>query len=89
MVAADARTFSRSWTLIEIIVQYGFRPFVSLIIRWRASANGDEEGKPNGHGTYSQGVEIWKEAPILKGSTEFEPRPEVKNIMVTGGAGFM
>jgi len=32
---------------------------------------------------------IWKEAPVLKGSTQFEPLPDVKNIMITGGAGFM
>lgn len=32
---------------------------------------------------------IWKEAPILTGSTKFEPLPDVKNIMITGGAGFM
>ena len=32
---------------------------------------------------------VWQEAPVLKGTTEFEPLPEVKNIMVTGGAGFM
>lgn len=32
---------------------------------------------------------IWREAPILIGSTKFEPLPDVKNIMVTGGEGFM
>jgi hypothetical protein len=32
---------------------------------------------------------IWKEAPVLIGSTKFEPLPDVKNIMITGGAGFM
>jgi len=32
---------------------------------------------------------IWKDAPILTGTTKFEPLPEVKNIMITGGAGFM
>jgi dTDP-glucose 4,6-dehydratase len=26
---------------------------------------------------------------VLIGTTEFEPRPDVKNIMITGGAGFM
>ncbi|PWI69034.1 hypothetical protein PCL_01419 [Purpureocillium lilacinum] len=31
----------------------------------------------------------WKTAPILQGSTNFEPLPDVKNIMVTGGAGFI
>jgi hypothetical protein len=32
---------------------------------------------------------VWKEAPILTGSTKFEALPDVKNIMITGGAGFM
>lgn len=33
--------------------------------------------------------EIWKQAPILIGSTQFEPLVDSKNILVTGGAGFM
>lgn len=32
---------------------------------------------------------IWKEAPVLTGTTKFEPLPDVKNIMITGGAGFI
>ncbi|KAH6890401.1 hypothetical protein B0T10DRAFT_317844 [Thelonectria olida] len=32
---------------------------------------------------------VWKRAPVLIGTTKFEPRPDVKNIMVTGGAGFI
>ncbi|KAF2146834.1 uncharacterized protein K452DRAFT_294368 [Aplosporella prunicola CBS 121167] len=32
---------------------------------------------------------IWKLAPILKGTTKFEPLPDVTNILVTGGAGFI
>ncbi|KAK0622909.1 dTDP-D-glucose 4,6-dehydratase [Immersiella caudata] len=32
---------------------------------------------------------IWKEAPVLTGTTKFTPLPDVKNIMVTGGAGFI
>lgn len=32
---------------------------------------------------------VWKDAPVLIGSTKFEPLPDVKNIMITGGAGFM
>ncbi|KOS18909.1 putative rhamnose biosynthetic enzyme 2 [Escovopsis weberi] len=38
---------------------------------------------------YHQGLDVWKKAPTLVGSTEFEPRPDVKNIMITGGAGFI
>ena len=33
--------------------------------------------------------ELWKQAPVLKGSTKFEPLADAKNILVTGGAGFM
>jgi hypothetical protein len=33
--------------------------------------------------------DVWKQAPVLKGTTNFEPRSDVKNILVTGGAGFM
>ncbi|CAH0043188.1 unnamed protein product [Clonostachys solani] len=43
----------------------------------------------NGNGCHHQNPEVWKRAPILTGSTNFEPRPDVKNIMVTGGAGFI
>lgn len=34
-------------------------------------------------------TEIWKDAPILKGTTKFDPLPDVGTIMITGGAGFM
>jgi hypothetical protein len=32
---------------------------------------------------------LWKTAPMLTGQTSFEPLPDVRNIMVTGGEGFM
>lgn len=32
---------------------------------------------------------LWKGAPLLTGRSSFEPLPDVKNIMVTGGEGFM
>jgi len=32
---------------------------------------------------------VWKDAPVLIGTTKYEPLPDVKNIMITGGAGFM
>ncbi|KAH7227222.1 uncharacterized protein BKA55DRAFT_667998 [Fusarium redolens] len=38
---------------------------------------------------FLQDADIWQDAPILTGSTKFEPHPDVKNIMVTGGAGFI
>ncbi|KAF2467589.1 dTDP-D-glucose 4,6-dehydratase [Lindgomyces ingoldianus] len=34
-------------------------------------------------------ADLWKQAPVLKGSTKFEPLPNVRNILVTGGAGFI
>ncbi|KAI9681110.1 MAG: hypothetical protein M1817_002392 [Caeruleum heppii] len=32
---------------------------------------------------------IWRDAPLLTGTTKFEPLPDTKNILVTGGAGFI
>ncbi|KJZ76092.1 hypothetical protein HIM_04548 [Hirsutella minnesotensis 3608] len=46
-------------------------------------------GNLRSHGDYSQSVEVWKQAPVLKGTTLFEPRSDVRNIMITGGAGFI
>jgi hypothetical protein len=40
-------------------------------------------------GNFFEDFGVWKSAPILTGSTKFEPLPDVKNIMITGGAGFM
>ncbi|KAF2218088.1 hypothetical protein CERZMDRAFT_92707 [Cercospora zeae-maydis SCOH1-5] len=31
----------------------------------------------------------WKDAPLLTGHTSFEPLPDVRNILVTGGEGFI
>ncbi len=33
--------------------------------------------------------ELSKQAPVFVGSTKFAPLPDAKNILVTGGAGFM
>lgn len=33
--------------------------------------------------------ELSKKAPVFVGSTRFEPLQDAKNILVTGGAGFM
>lgn len=43
----------------------------------------------NGHSKFFEDFGVWKESPVLKGTTQFEPLPEVKNIMITGGAGFI
>ncbi|KAK6351885.1 hypothetical protein TWF718_005030 [Orbilia javanica] len=51
----------------------------------RASKRGATSSVQNrlkDHGT-------WREAPLLSGSTKFEPLPDVHNIMITGGAGFI
>ncbi|KAF5643617.1 dTDP-glucose 4 6-dehydratase [Fusarium sp. NRRL 52700] len=48
--------------------------------------NGDASIGTNNHSKQS---DIWKHAPVLIGTTRFEPRPDVKNIMITGGAGFI
>jgi hypothetical protein len=44
---------------------------------------------PGEHTKFFEDFGVWKEAPLLTGSTKFEPLPDVKNIMITGGAGFM
>ncbi|KAL8956497.1 MAG: hypothetical protein Q9193_005999, partial [Seirophora villosa] len=56
--------------------------------------NGDLAGpKPDGVQKPVQGpldaTEIWKKAPILMGTTKFDPLPDVGTIMITGGAGFI
>ncbi|KAK2672140.1 hypothetical protein RAB80_012219 [Fusarium oxysporum f. sp. vasinfectum] len=48
--------------------------------------NGDASVGINNHSKQS---DIWKHAPVLIGTTKFEPRSDVKNIMITGGAGFI
>ncbi|KAH0608839.1 uncharacterized protein H6S33_001067 [Morchella sextelata] len=48
----------------------------------------DEDSIPTIHRRFRD-TEIWKEAPILKGTTKFEPLPDTKNILITGGAGFI
>ena len=32
---------------------------------------------------------LWRNAPLLTGHGSFDPLPEVRNILVTGGEGFM
>ncbi|KAH9906373.1 dtdp-glucose-dehydratase [Xylariomycetidae sp. FL2044] len=53
--------------------------------------NGTTHGAANGRtlGEFSQDHGVWKTAPVLTGATKFEPLPDVKNIMITGGAGFI
>lgn len=38
---------------------------------------------------FLQDTDVWQNAPALTGSTKFEPRADTKNVMITGGAGFM
>jgi len=55
------------------------------------TSNGTNGASPTTKGTnkFFEDFGVWKEAPILIGSTKFEPLPDVKNIMITGGAGFI
>jgi dTDP-glucose 4,6-dehydratase len=46
-------------------------------------------GASKGRKNFFEDFGVWKDAPILTGTTKFEPLPDVKNIMITGGAGFM
>ncbi|KAK4462510.1 putative rhamnose biosynthetic enzyme [Cladorrhinum samala] len=55
-------------------------------------ANGSAAGFRPGAGrtnSFFEDYGIWKESPVFTGSTKFEPLPDVKNIMITGGAGFI
>ncbi|KAI1854835.1 hypothetical protein JX266_000953 [Neoarthrinium moseri] len=53
------------------------------------ATNGNHPATANGTNGYYHDSGIWKDAPVLTGSTQFEPLPDVKNIMITGGAGFI
>jgi len=44
------------------------------------AADGNDFGEPQAD---------WRQSPVFIGSTKFEPLPDVRNIMITGGAGFM
>ncbi|CAI4219543.1 unnamed protein product [Parascedosporium putredinis] len=57
-----------------------------------AQSNGNGSGAnggANSHARFFEDFGVWKESPVLKGNTQFEPLPDVKNIMITGGAGFI
>ncbi|KAF2460260.1 hypothetical protein BDY21DRAFT_369314 [Lineolata rhizophorae] len=47
------------------------------------------EGQPGLSTEFFNGNGIWRDAPVLRGTTKFRPLPEVKSIMITGGAGFI
>jgi hypothetical protein len=53
------------------------------------SAHGPANGSANDAITYHHDTNKCYDAPLFHGSTSFERSPEVRNIMVTGGAGFM
>ncbi|KAK1756072.1 hypothetical protein QBC47DRAFT_359794 [Echria macrotheca] len=53
---------------------------------------GSTNGSVNGfrrRRSFFEDYGVWKEAPVLIGTTKFTPLPDVKNIMITGGAGFI
>ena len=64
-------------------------PTQSMVWEFQLIANYESLATSNGSNKFFEDFGVWKEAPILKGSTKFEPLPDVKNIMITGGAGFM
>lgn len=44
----------------------------------------------NGHANGTNGVHNTVDAaPVLKGTVKHQPDPNIRNIMITGGAGFM
>lgn len=51
--------------------------------------NGNSAAAPETQREFFEAYGVWKDAPVLKGSTKFETLPDVKNIMITGGAGFI
>ncbi|KAH6694013.1 dTDP-D-glucose 4,6-dehydratase [Plectosphaerella plurivora] len=55
----------------------------------KSNGNGTPAAASQSHRKFFEDVGVWKEAPLLTGTTKFEPLPDVKNIMVTGGAGFI
>ncbi|KAK3692741.1 putative rhamnose biosynthetic enzyme 2 [Podospora appendiculata] len=50
--------------------------------------NGTSNGSAARYGVFHD-YGVWKDAPVLTGTTNFTPLPDVKNIMITGGAGFI
>lgn len=70
---------------------HGNTPLSYFIVKTQAyRANIAAATTSNGHPRrFYQDYGIWKDAPVFTGSTKFEPLPDVKNIMITGGAGFM
>jgi dTDP-glucose 4,6-dehydratase len=56
---------------------------------YSANMGSSNNNTNNMHYNFLQDADVWQGAPILTGSTKFEPHPDVKNIMITGGAGFM
>ncbi|PFH60687.1 hypothetical protein XA68_10525 [Ophiocordyceps unilateralis] len=53
------------------------------------SASSPPRAMVNAKTNYPRDLEVWKRAPVLKGTTHFVPRSDVRNIMITGGAGFI
>ncbi|KAI0168326.1 dTDP-D-glucose 4,6-dehydratase [Pestalotiopsis sp. NC0098] len=53
------------------------------------NTNGHHPAAASGNGYTYGTADVWQNAPVLTGTTKFEPLPDVKNIMITGGAGFI
>lgn len=74
----------------KIILQHRSRCLhqVSLEVKHQVSTDDREEHSEDSMIGPSDAAG-WRRAPILKGATKFETLPDVKNILITGGAGFM
>lgn len=60
-----------------------------IILGSNGHSSGSERPANGRSASFFQDFGVWQDAPVLTGSTKFEPLPDVKNIMITGGAGFM
>ncbi|KAI9833824.1 MAG: hypothetical protein M1826_006347 [Phylliscum demangeonii] len=54
-----------------------------------AKSKKDHQAPPLERTASSYDAAVWTGAPMLKGATRFEPLPDVKRILITGGAGFI
>jgi hypothetical protein len=79
--------FSCQASLAPISTAFDIKPLSTMAHPSNGSGSNGANG--NGHQRFFEDFGVWKESPVLKGSTQFEPLPDVKNIMITGGAGFM
>ena len=81
------RGFQLNWHHGAILLEMRLLP--QFLRDWSLSKSHANASSPDTFTAKLQDTGIWKDAPILKGVTRFEPNQDTKNIMITGGAGFM